>query len=373
MSPDPQTLPAGTQRFVEALVAKLRRRQVVGSREAALETVLVLRQLVSKARFSNIEQLISLIRAVGRRLVEAQPKEHSVGNTVRKILHHIREEYNTASKGTASSSTKPVYSISTFVLQGQPRKHNVAPKSEATLSLKENDPDDPDSFARVLKPVLMEAIQDVLDELETVYDNVSKNAKDHIHSDEIVLTIGNSKTVESFLKGAAHYRNFTVIVAETGPSYGGHSMARALSSAGISTFLVPDSSIYAIMSRVNKVIIGAHAILANGGMFAITGSLLAATAARVHSTPVVVCAGQFKLTPLWNLYHDYGALDFADPSSVLGFEEGALVEKVDVLNPYYDYVGPELVDVFITNDGDHPPSSVYRLIKETYDDDDHEL
>ena len=127
-------------------------------------------------------------------------------------------------------------------------------------------------------------------------------------------------------------------------------MARALSSAGISTFLVPDSSIYAIMSRVNKVILGAHAILANGGMFAITGTLLATTAARVHSTPVVVCAGQFKLTPLWNLYHEFGALDFSDPGNVLGFEEGNLVDKVDVMNPYYDYVGPELVDVFITNE-----------------------
>jgi translation initiation factor eIF-2B subunit beta len=133
--------------------------------------------------------------------------------------------------------------------------------------------------------------------------------------------------------------------------YSGHEMARSLSAAGISTFLVPDSSIYAIMSRVNKVILGAHAILANGGMFAITGSLLAASAARVHSVPVVVCAGQFKLTPLWNLYHEFGALDFADPSSVLGFEEGQLVGKeVEVLNPYYDYVEPEQVDVFITNE-----------------------
>ena len=127
-------------------------------------------------------------------------------------------------------------------------------------------------------------------------------------------------------------------------------MARSLSSAGISTFLVPDSSVYAIMSRVNKVILGAHAILANGGMFAITGSLMVATAAREHSTPVVVCAGQFKLTPLWNLYYQHGALDFADPSSVLGFEEGSLVEKVEVFNPYYDYVNPELLDVYITNE-----------------------
>lgn len=101
--------------------------------------------------------------------------------------------------------------------------------------MKENDLNEPDAFAKALKPVLMEAIQDVLDELETVYDNVSKSAKDHIHSEyvpfprsdratlsslssEIILTLGHSKTVEAFLKAAAHYRNYTVIVAETGPS-----------------------------------------------------------------------------------------------------------------------------------------------------------
>jgi translation initiation factor eIF-2B subunit beta len=236
--------------------------------------------------------------------------------------------------------------------------------------LRENDPNDPDSFARALKPVLMEAIQDVLDELDTVYDNVSKNAKDHIHSDEIILTIGWSKTVEAFLKAAAHYHKYTVIVAEGGPKYGGHDMARSLSAAGVNTFLVPDSSIYALMSRVNKLIIGAHAILANGGMFAGTGALLAATAACVHSTPVVVCAGQFKLTPSWNPFHEYGAADFGDPSSVLGFENGDLIEKVDVVNPHFDYVRPEQIDVYITNDGDYPPSSIYRLIKETYADED---
>lgn len=52
--------------------------------------------------------------------------------------------------------------------------HTLALKSsESKGTLKQNDLDDPDSFARV-KPVLMEAIQDALDELETVYDNVSE-------------------------------------------------------------------------------------------------------------------------------------------------------------------------------------------------------
>ena len=104
------------------------------------------------------------------------------------------------------------------------------------------------------------------------------------------------------------------------------------------------------MSRVNKVVIGAHAVLANGGIFATTGSSLAATAARAHSTPVVVCAGQFKFTPKWTIYRQHGALDFGDPSHVLGFHEGNLVNKVDIVNPTFDYVQPELVDVFITNE-----------------------
>ena len=49
-------------------------RQVKGSREAALETVLLLRQVVASARFSSIEQLLGIVKGVGRRLVEAQPK-----------------------------------------------------------------------------------------------------------------------------------------------------------------------------------------------------------------------------------------------------------------------------------------------------------
>jgi translation initiation factor eIF-2B subunit beta len=107
--------------------------------------------------------------------------------------------------------------------------------------------------------------------------------------------------------------------------------------------------LYALLSRVTKLILSAHSILANGGMFSICGALLAATAARAHRVPVVVCAGQFKITPKWNLYHEYGGLDFGDPSAVLGWEEGELVDAVDVVDPYYDYVGPELVDAYITN------------------------
>jgi translation initiation factor eIF-2B subunit beta len=109
--------------------------------------------------------------------------EHTVGNTVRRLLHHVREEYDNASKGEATTRANE-FSIANFVLQGQPRRQAAEQqKEESTLVLKEDDLDDPDSFARTLKPVVMEAIQDILDELETVYDNIAKSARDQIHSE----------------------------------------------------------------------------------------------------------------------------------------------------------------------------------------------
>lgn len=62
--------------YLEAQTLLIKRmfRQIVGSRATALETLLVLRQVISKARFSSLEQLVEIIRDVGRRLVDAQPK-----------------------------------------------------------------------------------------------------------------------------------------------------------------------------------------------------------------------------------------------------------------------------------------------------------
>ncbi len=49
-------------------------RQVCGSRQAALETLFVLQKVVAEARFSQIEELLDLVKSIGARLVKAQPK-----------------------------------------------------------------------------------------------------------------------------------------------------------------------------------------------------------------------------------------------------------------------------------------------------------
>ena len=62
-----------------------------------------------------------------------------------------------------------------------------------------------------------------------------------------------------FLKVAAKKRKFQVIVGEAAPSYDGQQMALALAEAHIETTLITDSAIFAMMARVNKVILACHA------------------------------------------------------------------------------------------------------------------
>lgn len=49
--------------------------------------------------------------------------------------------------------------------------------------------------------------------------DISVQALEHIHANEIIMTIGYSKTVSAFLKTAAKDRVFQVIVAECAPFY----------------------------------------------------------------------------------------------------------------------------------------------------------
>ncbi|KAF8710472.1 eIF-2B alpha beta delta subunits family, partial [Rhizoctonia solani] len=368
----------GTLRNVESLVARLRRRQITGAHDTAVETVLLLRQVVSTARFSSIDQLLDMIRSVGTRLVAAQPKEIAVGNMVRRVIHQVREEYLANTGGADPSLQRPAamtrantmstpdgsaLSLANFVLLGRP-KVTTRPTREVEASIGEVD-----RRSMATKPALIDAVKEIVDEMEGVFEGIAKNAKNHIHADEIVLTIGYSRTVEEFLKAAAHDKKFTVIVAETAPSYTGQQLADSLSQHGISTFLVPDSAIFAMMSRVTKLILGAHAILADGGLVSQSGALAAAVAARAHATSVIVCAAQYKFAPLWSWsVEGAGAADYGDPGLVMGYDEGELVGSVEVINPKYDYVKPEFLDVIVTNYGDHPPSYVYKLVKEMYED-----
>lgn len=356
---------------VDHFVSQLKRRQVYGSNHTALETAQLLRTVISNSRWSTAASLIQNIRELSVRLLQAQPVEFAVGNIIRRALHLIREEYRNSTKelGKTDSSTSLEGEIIT--------SHEVRPSScESSMfnllteSMSPNIDYNRQCFQ--LKQLIIQGVNELIDELESVSDTLAQQALEHIHSNEIIMTIGRSKAVEKFLLAAAKKRQFQVIVAEGSPTYGGHQLCKTLAAAGVETLLISDAAIFALMARVNKVIIGCHAVTANGGLIAPSGCQLIATAAKHHSTPVCVVTGLYKLTPIYPENHDtYNIL--GNPNAVLPFSSGDLMQRVEVTNPHFDYVPPPYVNLFITNTGGHPPSYVYRLLKEMYDMEDYTL
>ncbi|KAK9829272.1 hypothetical protein WJX72_004902 [[Myrmecia] bisecta] len=221
------------------------------------------------------------------------------------------------------------------------------------------------------RALVIEQLNELIDELDEIENNIAVQAVEHIHANEVILTFGMSNTTLLFLIEAAKKRNFQVIVAEGAPSYGGHQMARALAEAGVTTTAITDSAIFAMMARVNKVLVGAHALLANGGVMAAVGTHLVALAAKKHSVPFVVLVGLHKLSPLFP--HDPSVIfnDFKSPADVIDFnviaetmdpEDEQEAPYVHIPNPAFDYVPPELISLFVTDTGGYVPSYVYRLL-----------
>lgn len=127
-------------------------------------------------------------------------------------------------------------------------------------------------------------------------------------------------------------------------------MAVSLAKAKINTTLIPDSSIFALMSRVNKVIIGTHSVLANGGLRAACGSYTVALAAKHFSVPVIVLVPiMYKLSPVYLCSYEQDAFNLVGcTEGVIPFNSSA-ARFSKGYSPIFDYVPPELVTLFISN------------------------
>ncbi|KAL9257216.1 Translation initiation factor eIF2B subunit beta-like protein [Drosera capensis] len=417
------------QVLVNDFVNKLKKRKIEGSLATAKMTAELLRSVISHQRVpytNQAEALMDAIRAVGVQLIAANPIELAVGNIVRRVLHIIREEelslatasigglnlaalsddeaddetgdhpvLSAAAVAAASRSTLRAPSLQTL-LDGVPEAtatHHAS--SSGGDSDGKSKSADKNSRSRKLKHDVIEAVNELIQDIATCHEQIAEQAVEHIHQNEVILTFGRSRTVMEFLCAAKEKkRSFRVFVAEGAPSmesdmllefclrgmlsamrYQGHILAKELVSRGLQTTVITDSAVFAMISRVNMVIVGAHAVMANGGIIAPVGLNMVALAAQRHAVPFVVLAGSHKLCPLYphspevllnELKSPSDLLDFGEFSDCMDFGSGNGVPLLHVVNPMFDYVPPKLVNLFITDTGGHNASYMYRLIADYY-------
>ncbi|CAM8889064.1 unnamed protein product [Rhodiola kirilowii] len=399
---------------VNDFISKLKKRKIEGSQTTSRLTAELLRSVISQQRLPYTNQaaaLIDALKAVGDKLIAANPVELAVGNIIRRVLHIIREEdlsLTTATIGGLNvtgvsdddnndeEDDRPVLSAAVVAAASRstlrpPSLQNLLedipdstavppPSSSGGDSEGKTKSADKSGRSRKLKHDVIEAVNELIQDITTCHEQIAEQAVEHIHHNEVILTLGSSKTVLEFLCAAKEKkRSFRVFVAEGAPRYRGHTLAKELVARGLQTTVITDSAVFAIISRVNMVIVGAHAVMANGGVIAPNGLNMVALAAQRHAVPFVVLAGSHKLCPLYphnpevllnELRSPSELLDFGEFSDCMDFGTGAGSPLVHVVNPAFDYVPPKLVSLFVTDTGGHNPSYMYRLLADYYSPED---
>ena len=372
--------------FIKTFKRKLRKKDYCNSTIISIETANlfkdVIRYTIQNKIVNTYAELLSLIRHLGTIFIAVDPMQFSIGNVIKRILYIIREEIDKSisfqgAKRDSEANVKRIMSVTSLNRLIDYKTTKALNRADSIV----NNEDDEEKEDLPLSPEMKEGldnilknIEELITELDTISEAIKDQAKDHINEGEIILTANHSDQLEEFFIEAKQSKNFKVIVAESAPSLNGTIQAKNLIAKGIDTTVVSDAAVYAIMPKVNKVIIGTRSIMANGGLISYNGVYNVCLCAQMFNIPVIVVGGTFKLTPMFPFGHETFN-EFLSPDVIYGKEieyKGDL-SNIKFYTPAYDYVPPELVTVYITNHGSQNPAYIYRLFSELYSQEDYFL
>lgn len=237
----------------------------------------------------------------------------------------------------------------------------------------------------------LEGIEELKSEIEGMTEELCQRASRQLHGSDTILAIGCSNTTYRYLCEAARAggHRFRVAILEGAPSPPERvkALAEALGELGISAQVLPDSSVFAVMSMCTKVLVGAESVLANGGMLAPIGTHMVCVAARHFAVPTLVVTTTLKMSPYYPSdqlctrlvriarsgaqempWSTYGSPEDVLPSpyGTVAVADGGRAFTVHA--PVTEYVPPELVTLYATNDAEFTPSQVHRFVRANYSD-----
>lgn len=160
---------------------------------------------------------------------------------------------------------------------------------------------------------------------------------------ERVMVSSYSSTIRNTLM-AARDRVAHVVVCESRPLLEGRSLAAELAQAGLAVTLITDAQAFARMPSVDRVLLGADAVLNRHRVVNKVGSGLLALAARHFGKRVTVVADTLKFARDEALHSTAGEQN--PPQEV--WENPP--HGVNISNEYFEEVPPELIDEMVTEE-----------------------
>lgn len=206
------------------------------------------------------------------------------------------------------------------------------------------------------KKTLQEEIDRYIKEqIDMAGEAISITVRNKIADGDNILTYGCSSLIERILRDAwsAGLKFRTVIVGNRVQT-SATQMLRRLVAHGLPCTYIDITSLSTVMDKVNKVVLGASALLVNGSVLGAAGTAQVALGARAYNVPVLVACETHKFSERVQtdafVYNEIGdpddLIDKSDENSPL--KDWRSNPNLTPLNLTYDVTPPSLVTAVVT-------------------------
>lgn len=219
---------------------------------------------------------------------------------------------------------------------------------------------------RALKKSLKRYAKEFIKSSKEAIKRIGGYGAGRIEDGDLVLTHCNSSVALSVILTAhSEGKDVKVIATETRPRFQGRLTAKILDKAGVDVTLIVDSAVRYFMNKVDKVVVGADAIAANGAVVNKIGTSMVALAAHEARVPFMVAAETYKFSPD-TLFGKLIVIEERDYTEVVPKSWLKDKKHVRIRNPAFDVTPPEYIDLIITEVGVLNPAVFPFMIKERF-------
>jgi len=293
-------------REVISLIDEIRNDKTHGASQLARQAANVLKVAAEQSQADNTKAFLQEQREIGERLMSARPAMAPIFNMVNGLLKAISEK-----------------------------------SAEIELDL--------------VKHFTISKADEVVNGSLQAVAQIAEHGSELIADGDKIMTHSYSSTVVAVLKAAfAKHRHIEVIATRSGPGRTGERIARELGLYGIPVTFIDDAAMGLYMRTVNRVVVGADRVCADGKVVNGIGTYQLALASEKANIPFYVLCETLKFDP--RLSSDEVDLEEKEPSEVV--ESGKLPPEVRVKNPYFDITPLELITGIITENGLLMPEEV---------------
>ena len=195
---------------------------------------------------------------------------------------------------------------------------------------------------------------------EQAVNKIAKIGAKRIKDGDVLMTHCNSSVAIGVITEAVRQgKDIRVYATESRPWRQGILTVKDLCKGGVDTTLIIDSAVRSVMSRVDRVFVGADTITSSGSLINKIGTSQVAMAASEARAEFNVCSETYKFSPK-TMFGDTVTIEERDISEVV--RPGEIPEKAKVFNPVFDTTPAKYIDNIITEIGIMSPGAVYGVM-----------